>query len=122
MAQMKLQDATLAAPDSDFYDRARRFVRLWRKLDWSIIDLDKVLIALGAAEIDNAVIEGISHIRRIRDAVRIDLVALLSLWSPVDMKVDRPGRDVAIVPLYDRVVLDRAVITDAENWPFRLDA
>jgi len=122
LAQMRLQDATQADPDAAVYDRARRFVRLWRKLDWSIIDLDKVLIALGAAEIDNAVIESISNIRRIRDAVRIDLLALLSLWSDVDMKVDRPARDTAIIPLYDRVFLDRAVITDESSWPFRLDA
>ena len=112
---MKLQDANLADPDSGFYDRARRFVRLWRKLGWSIFDLDKVLIALRATEIDNAVLESISHIRRIRDAVRIDLVSLLSLWSDLDMKLDRPARDVAIVPLYDRVFLDHAVITDEDE-------
>ncbi|MFI7575648.1 neuraminidase-like domain-containing protein [Micromonospora sp. NPDC049497] len=121
LAQMTLLDATRAHPESDFYDRARRFVRLWRRLDWSIIDLDKVLIALDAAQIDDAVIESISHIRRIRAAVRIDLPALLSLWGDLDMKLDRPGRDVPIVPLYDRVFLDRAVVADEATWPFRLD-
>ncbi len=122
LARMRLQDATLVDPDDAFYDRARRFVRLWRKLDWSIVDLDKVLVALGATEIDDAVLESISHIERIQSAARIDLLALLSLWNDVDGKLDRPGRDVPIVPLYDRVFLDRAVITDETTWPFMLDA
>ena len=48
--------------------RALRFIRLWRKLSWTMRDLDRALTSLGVAltdPIDDGVLTQLSHIQRL---------------------------------------------------------
>ncbi|MGD9846698.1 MAG: neuraminidase-like domain-containing protein, partial [Variibacter sp.] len=80
----KLEVAGLAA---DLLDRLHRFVRLWRKLDWTISELGRVLDAIAGANppaIDNATLVRIDHLRSMAATLRLPLAVALALWRPID--------------------------------------
>ncbi|MBI4538056.1 MAG: hypothetical protein HY704_00930 [Gemmatimonadetes bacterium] len=109
------------SPAADELDRLRRFIRLWRKLGWTVLELDKALTALSAKDLDDDLLLDLAQIQRIRDAIRIELVSLLSWWAALDTKEDRDTADDRVTPLYDRVFLNRAVVEDPEASAFALN-
>jgi peptidoglycan hydrolase-like protein with peptidoglycan-binding domain len=65
--------------------RLNRFIRLWRKLGWTISDLDKALTALGATEITPTFVQQMGQIKRLQTDLKLPLVQLLSLWANIDI-------------------------------------
>jgi hypothetical protein len=80
-----------------------RFIRLWRKLGWSIADLDRALTALTATDINDVVLHQLAHIKQLQDDLKISsLQVLLSLWAPIDTY----GND----SLYKKLFLSKAAL------------
>ena len=89
------------------YWRLLRFIRLWRKLGWSIEETDKAITALYKAEfkpdvaddfgtqkqkLDNGfkdLVVKIAHVKRIKENLNLkkknSLIKLLALWSNIDI-------------------------------------
>jgi hypothetical protein len=70
--------------------RIHRFVRLWRKLGWSMRDLDRAIAALSPGNISDAFLIQLSHLERLREALRLPVVKLLGFWAKLDT-ADYPG-------------------------------
>ena len=72
------------------WKKIHRFVRLARKLGWTMRDLDKAIVALqpmnGSAQLDITArfIVQLSHIKRLSDRFGLPVVSLLSFWATMD--------------------------------------
>lgn len=85
--------ATATSPglpaDSPAWPKFHTFIRLWRKLDWSIHELDLVLTALDVAKIDANTIsqmEALTHL--LKESIR-PVNELAVLWGNIDSYGDR---------------------------------
>jgi Tc toxin complex TcA C-terminal TcB-binding domain/ABC toxin N-terminal region/Neuraminidase-like domain/PA14 domain/Putative peptidoglycan binding domain/Salmonella virulence plasmid 28.1kDa A protein len=97
LSKLKIENLT-----NDALDKFHRFIRLWRILGWSIADLDKVCVALGATAVDDDLIRKLAQVKRLHQELNLPLVALLSLWS----NIDTYGDDA----LYNKLFLYKAVL------------
>ena len=80
-----LADAQLQNLDPDTHlERIHRFLRLWRKLSISMLDLDRCLQTFGATSIDDTLLLKLSAAQRLADRFKLSLVSLLPLWSTLD--------------------------------------
>src|SRR6266487_1353562 len=95
----KLDDATL--------QKLHRFIRLRNKLDWQIRDLDRVLAALGATDIDSTFLRKLAQIRQLLDTLSLPLTTLLSFWSNIETYKYETGRDDSF---YAVLFLKKAVL------------
>ena len=71
------------------FNRMHRFARLWRKLGWTMRDLDKAIVALqpkkdGKLDLTADFMVRLSHIERLRAQFNLPVVNLLSFWAPID--------------------------------------
>ncbi len=69
------------APTAATLDRIYRFVRLWRKLGWDVRELDRALSALGASELDDDLLLGLSRIQQLTADLRQPVDRVLELWT-----------------------------------------
>ncbi|MFX1481246.1 MAG: Tc toxin subunit A, partial [Promethearchaeota archaeon] len=65
-------------------DKMHRFIRLWRKVDLSIKELDNVISGLGFSEINEEVLIVLAYIIRTQTELKIPLIKLLSFWGNMD--------------------------------------
>jgi hypothetical protein len=73
---------------ADVLDRLHRFVRLHRKLGWTIPELDRALHAMApnpvAPAVTDDVMVRIDHLRSLGDQLRLPVMQTLALWKPID--------------------------------------
>jgi hypothetical protein len=110
-----LDRATIAFPADDLalalvLDRMHRFLRLQRKIGWTITALDKTITALAAPELDESFLVSVSHLRRLQADLKVPLVEMLSWWSNIDTSSsdDKPS-------FYERLFLDRSIASPADS-------
>jgi peptidoglycan hydrolase-like protein with peptidoglycan-binding domain len=88
-----------------------RFVRLWRKLKWSMFDLDRALPP--NSDLTDDFLVQLSHLSRLKKWFNLPVQRLLAFWAPIDTthytKRDAPGQPV-IPSLYDQLFRSRAGI------------
>ncbi len=93
-------------------DRLHRFARLWRRVPWSIPELDLVLTQLSAAanaEISYPVVESVADILALEERWGLPVEQNCALWSTVPRLPAAPDRE----PLFDRLFNFRPfVMTD----------
>ncbi len=74
-------------------DRIHRFVRLWRQLGWSMMELDKAIDTLKPidrpveglnAEEWGDLLRRLSHIQRLKADLKVPVVTMLSWWTLID--------------------------------------
>jgi len=82
------------------WSRFHRFVRLWRKLGWSIPDTDLVLAALGGTDLTGDTIAQLESLSLLRAATKLPLAELAALWGPIGTTGDKS--------LYRKLFLNRA--------------
>ena len=84
-------------------DRLHRFARLWRRVPWSIPELDLILTQLSAAgsasEINYSVINGVADILALGERWDLPVEQNCALWSTIPRLFAAPDRD----PLFDRL-------------------
>ena len=97
--------------NADFASRVVRFVRLWRKLKWSMFDLDRALTP--NTDLTDEFLVQLSHLSRLRKRFNLPLQRLLPFWAPLDTvrytKNDAPGKPV-VPSLYDQLFRSRSGI------------
>ena len=86
--------------DPEWY-RINRFLRLWRRLGWSIRDVDRALLAFGAADIDIALILSLRVTKRLTTLLKLPLARVLSFWADIETQ----GSD----SLFERLFRNRAM-------------
>ena len=73
---------------ADVLDRAHRFVRLWRKLGWTILEVDRAVHALvpdpNTPVLTNEVLVRLDHFHALRSELRLSVAQTLALWKPID--------------------------------------
>ena len=74
----------LAGLDEAATRRIVRFVRLWRRTGWTMGELDQAITALRPADLDDAFLIQLSHIKRLSGATGLRIVGLLTFWADMD--------------------------------------
>jgi hypothetical protein len=97
-----IDQMTVSPLDDNILHKLHRFIRLWTKLGWQMRDLDKAIAALGAADIDDALLLSLAATVQLQADLKMPLDQLLSFWSAIDAD----GRD----SLYIRLFQNRAVL------------
>lgn len=101
--------------DTDLTDdewlKMHRFLRLWRKLGWTMQELDKAMKAFGAADIDDdGFLQNLAHLKWLQAELNLPVVKLLSLWAPIDTF----GDDALYLKLFQNKAVLNPVDTDFE--------
>ena len=68
------------------YDRLHRFIRLWRKLGWTINETDYAVIAFGknkAFEISPDVLHQLAGVKKLNEQTGLELIKLLTFWTTI---------------------------------------
>ncbi|MCB2190550.1 MAG: peptidoglycan-binding protein [Deltaproteobacteria bacterium] len=104
--------------DANALVRAHRFVRLWRKLGWSMRDLDRAISAFssdaasGVERLNDRLMVQLAHVQRVRTDLNLTVEQSLTFWS--DLNTDGSN------PLYERLFLNPSVIQPVDP-DFELD-
>ncbi len=104
-------------------DRCHLFLRLLRKLGWTMRNLDKVITALRADNLDENFLLQLSNIKRLHDRLSVPLVNMMSWWGNIDTisYTDYTTQGQPMIPsIYERLFLDKTVIRQEPN-PFILN-
>jgi len=91
--------------------RMHRFLRLWRKLGWTIRELDQAITAFNASSLDNNFLLKLSHVQRLRAKFKVPLVRMLSWWAPIDTAVS----DVGEKSLYEQLFQNKATLNPLDD-------
>lgn len=87
---------------ADFWQKAHRVIRLWRKLGWSMSELDLAFTALQEADITLGFLRKLAATQKLKADLRLPLNVLLSFWSDVDTQGSNS--------LYEKLFLNKAVL------------
>jgi len=91
-----------AVPDDNTFGRMHRFIRLWRKLGWEIIDVDRMLTALKAEDTTPDILHECAVTTQLKTELNLPVQVLAALWADMD----RHGVD----SLYNKLFLNKAVL------------
>jgi len=92
----------VAAPlSTDFLSKLHRYIRLWRRLDWRIEELDSVLIALQAKDLSADVLDKLADIKQLAEVSTLPLENLAALLGNIETHGDKP--------LYSKLFLTRTI-------------
>ncbi len=73
---------------AEVLDRIQRFVRLWRKLGWTILEVDRAVHALvpdpNTPVLTNDLLVRLDHLHALRSELRLSVAQALALWEPID--------------------------------------
>lgn len=99
-----------------------RFIRLQRKLGWTMFELDQAFTALkptdifGATAPTSVFLVQLSHIERLRKLLKLPIVNLLSFWSNIDIvNYEEEGRR-PLPSLYDKLFQNKTLIGGNEDY------
>ncbi len=87
--------------NNDDWSKMHRFIRLWRKLGWSMHDTDLVLTAVGESDINNEAISKLEAVSLFKANSRRPLYQLAVLWGNIDTYGNKS--------LYKKLFLNKAV-------------
>jgi len=94
--QCDLNQLSISPFDVAFLQRAHRFIRLWRKLGWQVWELDRVMAALGTADINDAFLLKLAQVKRMQTELGLPLNQLTTFWAALDTD----GRDSLYLKLF----------------------
>src|SRR5919199_2106727 len=100
-----------------------RFVRLQRKLGWSIPDLARAIKALNGENLNPNFLVQLSHIKQLQSDLKVPLSHLLSWWgTKLDTRTYKLDGEVINKSPYAEVFLNKAFFTTPEDMePFELN-
>ncbi|CAN5845026.1 hypothetical protein BH18ACI4_BH18ACI4_08590 [soil metagenome] len=85
----------------DDLQRLHRFIRLWRKLGWTIPDVDRATGALQAKDINPAFLSQLGQVVQIQSILSLPTQKVLSFWDDISTTGDNA--------LYQKLFLNKAV-------------
>jgi hypothetical protein len=83
-----------------YWSKIHRFIRLWRKLGWTIHETDLMLAALGESDITAVAIAKLESVALLQAATKLPLNQLAVLWGNIDTYGDKS--------LYRKLFLNKA--------------
>lgn len=98
ISKVKLQHLDGSFISLEEYDRMQRFIRLWRKLGWKMVEVDKAITGLGMTnsspsqityEITPDFLDKLRYIPRLLATTGLPLIKLLAFWADIDTYGDR---------------------------------
>jgi peptidoglycan hydrolase-like protein with peptidoglycan-binding domain len=93
--------------DADAW-KLQRFIRLWRKLGWTMPELDSVLLSLGYPDaIPADCLQKLSHVKQLQTELNLTLPKLLSFWSNIETHGEKP--------LYKTLFQNKAVFNPPDS-------
>ena len=78
--------AELTNLSEEFLDRCHRFVRLRRRLGWSVADLDRAVEVLGAGALDQPFLIKLALVQSLVSQLSVPLAQILAWWGPLDTR------------------------------------
>jgi hypothetical protein len=104
-------------------DRIHRFVRLWRRLGWTMRELDKAITALKPADLNDDFLQQLSHIQELHADLKVPVVTVLAWYAPIDTARYHDEESPQPKPLYEELFQNPAVIklNPGETDPFKLN-
>ncbi len=113
-AKLKITNLT-----KDTLTKTHRFIRVWRKLGWTMRELDKAITKLKPQDLNDTFLLQLSHIQCLRTELKAPLINMLSWWASIDTR----SYDDGSKSLYEQFFLNKAVIKlkpEEEPGPFAL--
>jgi peptidoglycan hydrolase-like protein with peptidoglycan-binding domain len=101
--QTVLRRLDSAPPDDAAFQKLHLFIRLWRKLGWSLLDTGRLLTSLNAQAITPGILHAISTAVGLQQDLNVPVQVLVSMWSGIDQQGDDS--------LYRKFFLNRAVLS-----------
>ncbi len=119
-AELKHKDAQTKW--EDIFKKMRRFLRLQRKLGWTIPELDKAIAAFPEKKLDDKLLQRLSNIERLREKLKVPLLEMLSWSGTIDTAEDRAEEEKSkkTPSLYEQVFLNKSV-DNPDNPLFELN-
>jgi len=107
----------LSGLDEAALDRFMRFVRLWRKLGWSIQDTDRAVRLLGDNTVDENCLVQLAQLKRLQNRTKLSIEDLLVWWDQdITTYLKYTPRGPVVMPTwYDRFI-------SGQDSPLALDA
>lgn len=99
LTRLQHLDGTLL--DDAELSRLHRLIRLWRKLGWTMQDLDRAMVALQAADITPTFLRQLGQIVQLQAMLKLSPQQLFSFWGAIPTA----GNDA----LYGKLFLNKAV-------------
>lgn len=112
-----LTEARIEALTTGHLNRIERFIRLRRKLGWSVYELDVVLTALGGA-LNAQTLVNLSFIHALRERLEVDLPVIASWVAGLDTRPYLGDDDEQHPSYYAALFLNRTVGGADEVAPF----
>jgi hypothetical protein len=131
--QHRNSTGTVPLTDADvpLLDRIHRFVRLWRRLGWTMREVDRAIVALSPGRrIDTDLIRKLADVKRLAAELEAPLSHVLALFAPLDTYAYAPSLDGATYagaadpgerPLYDELFLNPALVERGADNAFALN-
>lgn len=95
--------------------KLQRFIRLWRKLGWTMAELDSVLFSFGYSDtIPPEALQKLSQIQQIQIELNLTLPKLLSFWGNIETQGEKP--------LYQILFQNKAVFNPPDPYFLLNDA
>lgn len=83
------------------WSKMHRFIRLWRKLGWTLHETDLVLAALGETDITEVTISKLCYLVNLNKQLKLPLNKLATIWGNIDTYGDKS--------LYKKLFLNKSV-------------
>ncbi len=80
------EQATLGGLSENHLGLMHRFIRLWRCLGWSALDLDRAIQILGVGTLDDSCLRKIAHVRRLTAELNLAVSEVLTWWGSLDTR------------------------------------
>ncbi len=94
-------DSTSSGITNETWSKIHRFIRLWRKLGWTIHEVDLMLSALGENDISDTTISKLSNVVLLNKHLKLPINQLATFWGSIDSYGDKS--------LYKKLFLNKAV-------------
>jgi hypothetical protein len=109
--------------DKAFLNRFCRFVRLWRRLGWTVGEVDRAITVLKATAINDVLLVQLAEVIRLAARLTLPVADLLTFWGDLDTQ---PGFDrTSTLPKpkpsqYDGIFQDRARLSASDRGKLAL--
>ncbi|MDF2679175.1 MAG: toxin subunit [Brevibacillus sp.] len=105
-SQYSLDEAVIVSLSEGALERIHRFVRLQRKLDWPIGQLDQAVCALSDGQLNETFIIELANAARLQKELNVPFLEILQWWMPIET-IPSPGENES---LYDRLFLNKTIL------------
>ena len=76
-----LSKMKLAGVNEPFLNRFHRFVRLWRRLGWSIQDLDRAITIFHTPDLTDMFLIQVAAVQRLAERLKLPIATVLTFWG-----------------------------------------